>query len=144
MTGKIAGGRRLSGFTLMEVLIALAIAAIIITIAYPSYLGVLRESRRAEALEALMLIQLRQERYRSNNTSYATLAQLGMSATTPGGYYTLSITNPMATGYVAAATAVAGSSQVDDREQGFSCATLQVNQDEPVYAPAGQAACWKR
>lgn len=145
MIGKNASGHRYSsGFSLVEVLIASAIAIIIATVAYPSYLGILQESRRAEALEALMLIQLRQERYRSNNPNYGTLAELGMNTTTPDGYYTLSISNPTATGYTATATAVAGASQVNDRERGFSCATLQVNQDEPVYTPTGQAACWNR
>lgn len=132
------------GFSLMELLMAVAIAAILVTVAYPSFMNVVRETRRAEALEALMLLQLKQERYRTNNPSYATLAQLGISATTSGGYYTLSISSPTATGYTATATAVAGTSQVKDKEQGMSCAVLQVNQDEAVYTPAAQVACWNR
>jgi type IV pilus assembly protein PilE len=145
MLGKNTSVRaRHPGFSLMEVLVAMLITVIIVTVAYPSYLGIVRKSRRAEALEALSLIQLQQERYRSNNTSYADLAQLGFSATTQNGHYALSIANASATGYIASATAVAGSSQVDDKERGTSCAILQVNQDEPVYTPAGQAACWSR
>ncbi len=134
----------LQGFSLLELMIAVVVCAVLATLAYPAFMSVVRESRRAEALEALMLIQLRQERYRASNPSYGSLAQLGMSASTTGGYYTLSITSPSATGYIATATAVAGKSQTKDKEQGVSCSTLQVNQDEAIYTPAAQVTCWGR
>lgn len=136
--------RRGAGFTLMELIFAIAIVGVLTTLAYPNFTQSVRKSRRVEALDALMQLQLAQERYRLNNPSYATLAQLGIAATTPEGNYTLAVVNPLAGTYTATATAVAGTSQVDDRVGSVSCAVLTVNQDEAVYAPAGQSACWSR
>ena len=132
------------GFTLVEILFALAVGAILVMLAMPNFMDSVRKSRRAEALDSLMQIQLEQERYRANHPTFGTLAQLGIEATTPAGYYTLAISSPTASGYTATATAVAGKSQVADKSAGVSCATLTVNQDVPVYAPAGQTACWTR
>lgn len=132
------------GFTLVEMLFALALLGTLVMLALPSFTDSVRKSRRAEALDALMQIQLAQERYRANHPTYGTLAQLAIGATTPSGYYSLAVSSPTASGYTATATAVAGKSQIADRSKGVSCATLTVNQDTPVYTPAGQASCWTR
>jgi type IV pilus assembly protein PilE len=80
--------RKASGFTLVEMMTVLVVSAILITIAYPGFMATIRKSRRVEALDGLLRIQLEQERYRASNTGYGTLAQLGIDATTPGGFYT--------------------------------------------------------
>lgn len=136
------------GFTLMEILIVLVLVSILVSLAFPSYQGVIRKARRAEALETLYRIQLAQEKWRSTRTAYGSLADLGFATTTSSGRYTLSITLPASPGdqtaYTATATAVAGSSQASDTAGSVSCATLTINQDEPVYSPPGQSACWGR
>ena len=132
------------GFSLMELVIAMVVVAVLASLAYPSYLDTVRKSRRAEAIEALQRIQLAQEKWRANNTSYGTLANLGFSTTTSGGYYTLSVSSVTGTGYAATAAAVSGKTQTADKAQGVSCASLSVNQDGPVYSPAGQTACWAK
>lgn len=135
---------RYRGFTLTELVWALLVVAVLAGLAYPSYLDTVRKARRAEAMDGLQQIQLAQERWRADHSSYGTLAQLAIAGTTSGGYYTLSLSGITATGYTAAATAVAGKSQTGDAAQGVSCATLSMNQDGPVYSPAGQTACWVR
>ncbi|HWU68036.1 MAG TPA: type IV pilin protein [Stenotrophobium sp.] len=144
------------GFTLIELMIVVAIAAILALIVYPSYVNSVRKSRRQDAINALNRLQLDQERYRANHPTYGGLADLtsaygtaGVSGTTDDGYYTLTITAPTATGYIATATAVAGTSQVDDSAGGVSCATLSVNQEQPVDSNpvqplSAQKACWGR
>lgn len=122
----------------------LVIVAILAGVAYPSYIDTVRKSRRGEAMDGLQRIQLAQERWRADHTSYGALTDLAIGGTTSGGYYTLSLSGVTATGYTAAATAVAGKSQTADKAQGVSCATLSANQDGPVYSPAGQTACWVR
>lgn len=132
--------RKNEGFTLMELVITLLIFAIICTIAIPSYLSYLLKSHRTDGINALDSIQLEQEKYRSNNSSYATLSQLWGGVTdSPGGYYTLSITNSTSTGYVATATAIG--SQANDTQNGTSCAvlTLTVNGLNTSQTPS---ACW--
>lgn len=57
------------GFSLIELLIAVAIVAIIATIAYPSYLGQIQKSRRADAKSALVeLAQFMEHTYTENKT----------------------------------------------------------------------------
>lgn len=131
-----------TGFTLLELMIVLVVIGILATIAYPSFNDSLRKSRRADGLQALRGVQLAQERWRASHSSYGTLGNLGLTGTTSGGWYTLAVTGPGATGYTATATAVTGKSQTEDRAAGVSCATLTVNQDAPVFTPAGQSACW--
>ncbi|MGH8505408.1 MAG: type IV pilin protein [Stenotrophobium sp.] len=144
------------GFTLIELMIVVAIAAILALIVYPNYMDSVRKSRRQDAITALNSLQLDQERYRANHPAYGSLADLtstygttGIGGTTANGYYTLAITSPTATGYIATATAVAGKSQANDSAGGVSCATLSVNQEQPVDSnpvqPLSlQKACWGR
>jgi type IV pilus assembly protein PilE len=135
--------RQLGGFTLIELMIAVAIIAILATIALPGYLDSLRKSRRAEAFNSMATVQQAQERYRSNNAGYAsTLALLGITSTTstPKGYYTLSVvTEPstIATTYTVSAVAVSGTSQAQDG----NCRRLAVRASGGQISYAGCASC---
>jgi type IV pilus assembly protein PilE len=117
--------------TVIEVLVTMAVLAVIVAIAIPSYQTQQRKSRRSEAFTALSQIQQAQERHRSTRDSFtsnitaapsASVPGLGQPTTTSSGYYTLSIASAAATGYVATAAAVAGTSQANDGP----CATLAV------------------
>lgn len=132
----------MNGFTLMELMVAVVIVGIFSSIALPSFMSTIRKSRRPDAIQALRSLQLAQERWRGNHTTYGTLLELGIAATTSAGRYTIAVNTPTALGYTATATAIAGSSQIADTASGVSCAVLTVNQDVPVFSPAGQVACW--
>lgn len=124
------------GFTLIEVMIVVAIVAILSAIAYPSYLNYIRKARRADAIEALLRIEVAQERWRTNNPTYTTnLANLGVA--TPSGNYGLAIDNgATATAFTARATAQ--NDQVNDT----ACATMVLTGGtNPSRTPA---ACWAR
>jgi len=54
--------RRIHGFTLIELMIAVAILAILAAISYPSYLDFMRKGWRTEARSALMQQMQQQER----------------------------------------------------------------------------------
>lgn len=58
------------GFTLIELMIAVAVAAILATIAYPSYQEAVRRGKRAEGRAALMQLMQQQERFYSQRNSY--------------------------------------------------------------------------
>jgi type IV pilus assembly protein PilE len=64
---------RSAGFTLLELMIALAIVAIIAAFAYPSYMGQLRQSRRAEATVALETLAQGQERFYARFRMYTSV-----------------------------------------------------------------------
>lgn len=112
--------RRRSGFTLIEMLVVIAIGAVLAAIAYPSLAGSILKVRRGDALVALMQLQQAQERWRSNHTRYATLTELGTSTRTANGHYTLSISDASSSGY--SARAVAAGAQASDAD----CAYLQL------------------
>ena len=106
--------RRGAGFTLVEIVVALAIVAILSAIALPQFFESMRKSRRAEGIAALTAIQQAQERWRANTASYTDdLDALRVGAQTASGYYTLAISGNTASGYTA--TATAAGSQTSDR-----------------------------
>ena len=120
-----------SGFTLIELMIAVAVLGIIAAVALPSYNESIRKSRRTDAFTALSNVQQAQERWRANNPLYcdqltaaatASPPGLAQSATTASSHYTISLDGVTATGYAVIATAISTSSQANDG----SCARLRV------------------
>lgn len=75
MRGKTAG------FSLIELMIVVAIAAILAVIAYPSYQNKVYQSRRADAHAMLLDAAMRQERFNTDNNTYTTnLTLLGYTS----------------------------------------------------------------
>ena len=62
------------GFTLIEMMIVVAIVGILAAIAYPSYQEYVRRGNRAEARATMMDIAQMQERYFSSNNTYLAIA----------------------------------------------------------------------
>src|SRR5580704_6781648 len=88
-----------NGFTLIELMVAVVILAIVTLIAVPAYNVYLLKSHRADGINALLSISLAEERYRSNNSQYGSLSQVGGSSTSPQSYYSMSVSSTSATSY---------------------------------------------
>ena len=101
--------QRVRGFTLIELMIVVAVIAVLAIIALPMFVEQLRKGKRAEAIQALSDVQLREEKWRSNNPLYATAASVFLPSTTAAyntglKYYDISIASNTGTGYVITAT----------------------------------------
>lgn len=112
--------RLAAGFTLVELMVVLAIIAIITAIAYPAYQDSVRRGRRAAAMTLVAQEMQAQERHRSNHATYSDTA---LTTTPSGSYYSVSIAADSAspTSYTAQATLVSGTPQSADTR----CSTLQ-------------------
>jgi len=128
------------GFSMMELMIAIAIVAILAAIAIPSYLSYIKSSRRTDAVQTLLSIQLQQEKYRLNNNTYGGLAEVwGGVSTASGGYYSLAISGTSASAYTLTATATG--SQVGDTADGVSCNSIVLTNNNGVVTKT-PSACW--
>ncbi|KPF44649.1 hypothetical protein D621_18730 [beta proteobacterium AAP51] len=132
---------RARGFTLIELMVAVAIVAIIAAIALPAYQSSVIKSRRADAMAAISSVQQAQERWRGNNAAYSTdMGATGLNITSPP-LYTLSLAAPNATansiarGYIV--TAVAQGRQASDAQ----CARMAVRLFEGNLRYAGCGTC---
>lgn len=100
--------QRRQGFSLIELLIALTILAILTAVAYPSYTRYMTKSRRTDGQIALLDLAARMERFYSENNTYvgATIGTGGVltKSQSPEGWYTLRITSQTATSYGLQAT----------------------------------------
>ena len=140
---------RSKGFTLLELMIVVAIVGIIAAIAYPSYLDQVRSGRRADAISTLLSLQLAQERYRAMNVSYiANITDANFNLTvdptnpaqrvSTNGQYRITIGGVTAGAYNFTATPLGD--QAND-----TCGTYQLNQNGPRIGIGGQAtSCWSR
>src|SRR5271155_5071589 len=102
------------GFTLVELMITVAIVAILATIATASYNSQVQRSRRTDARSAVLDLAGREEKLFSTTNAYSAAAlDLGyVSVATPwpisvgSNYYNVSVTVPTPTSYVITATPI--------------------------------------
>jgi type IV pilus assembly protein PilE len=89
------------GFTLIELMIVIAIVAILVAIAVPSYNRHVEKTRRADAQSGLLEAAQTLERCFTRNNTYAGCA---IPTASPDGFYTIAVTTPSATAYTLTAT----------------------------------------
>ena len=107
------------GFTLIEIMIVVAVIGILAAIAFPSYQSQIRKSNRAAAQAVLMDAANKQQFYLTSQREYAdTLAKLNVTPPNDvSRWYDITVTvDPAATPptFVLTATPKAGSSQAPD------------------------------
>ena len=114
--------KQVRGFTLIELMIAIAIIGILAAIAYPSYQNSVIKGNRANAKAFLMDVAQREQQYLLDNRSYATGASaLDDLKLTPipgevSRFYTVAVAavaGPPA-GFTVTATPKAGTKQAPD------------------------------
>jgi len=149
---------KLAGFTLIELMIAVAIVGILATIAATSYQRQVMQSHRTDARTALLDLAGREEKLFSTTNQYSAIPSvLGYGTATtavsfPVGssngtnYYNVLITTPdpgqsaNPNSYTITATPITGSPQAADT----TCTSLTVNQlgQQTATPTANAATCW--
>jgi type IV pilus assembly protein PilE len=129
--------KKFRGITLLELMFVLVIVAILVALAYPSYVEYVRKGKRGDAQHLLLNWAVNQEIFRSNNTTYAAGNSVALPAPTDDNY-TFTATNVGVNTYTLTATAT-GDQVNDEARDGTACNVLTVNQ-AGAKAPA---ACWQ-
>jgi len=126
--------KKSSGFTLMELMIVVAIIGIIATIAIPSYQEFVQKSRRSEAHSGLAKMQLQQEAHRMVNSTFTSSFGSGSNDVhePASDYYTFTMSGGTASAYTL--KAAAKSTQTADT----SCASMTINQ----AGTKTPSSCW--
>lgn len=133
---------RIKGFTLIELIITMLIVALLVSLALPSFRDSVRKSRRSDAMNGILDLQLAQERYRVNNTTYGTLTELGRAdpQSSSDGHYRLTVPVHTTTNYTILATALGD--QAND-----SCGNFTVTFTAGAItktAGGDNDLCWKK
>ena len=124
------------GFTLIEVLITVAIIGILSAIAYPQYGKFVTKSRRADGQMALLQEIQSLERCKATNYSYAAcnLSSGALTGTSEEGNYNMSLVRA-ATTFTITATGTGPQASDDD------CKVMTINQQN-VRTPDESKGCW--
>lgn len=136
------------GFTLLEILIVVAILGILVSIALPAYNDSVLRANRAEAKSELLQVAADQERYFSSFNTYiddatplVTPTVADRDRTTQNGFYVISVgAGASGIGSSFIATATPQGDQTDD-----VCTTLTIT-NTGVRGSTGAAVdeCWGR
>src|ERR1700690_2083940 len=119
------------GFTLIELMVTVAIVAILGTIAATAYTSQVQHSRRTDARSVVMDLAGREEKLFSTTNAYSALASdlgysTGVAITFPmvigSGYYSVNVAAPTASTYLITATAI--NTQAND----LACTSLSIDQ----------------
>jgi type IV pilus assembly protein PilE len=130
---------RARGFTLIELVITIAIVGVLVAVALPTYRDHMRKSRRAEAQAYLMAVAGRQQQFLIDSRSYAAnLATINipMPASVVAAYdVTLVVVGGPPQTFALTAAPKPGTDQVYER-----CGTLGV--DQTGAKTASLSSCW--
>ena len=144
MTMHVVLTRSFRGWSLIELMVVLAVVALLSTMAVATYRSQMLRANRSDGTATLLRIQVAQEQFFVQQQRYADSAELliappaglGFSATSPDGHYTLALVRPTLLTYTITASATSG--QAADIA---ACRVLSIN-EQGIRTPATSSGCW--
>lgn len=140
--------RNVAAFSLIELMIVMAIIAILVGATYPSYTRHVRRSHRAEAVVTLLRIAVEQEKFYSQHNAYATTEQLAARGLgqSEHGWYVVTVApaaDGLNSGFIATAQAI-GVQAIDADCERF---TLDHTGAKDAFlahsSTSNRALCWR-
>lgn len=141
------------GFSLIELLVALAIVGVLAAVAYPSYTEQVRKSRRSDCAGAMASLGNAMERHYTVNSSYLGAADGGADTGTPaifattcpvdGGRATYDLTIQAATASTYTLRATPTGAQADDKCGSFTLTNTGLKGIEGADGGVTWEQCWK-
>jgi type IV pilus assembly protein PilE len=146
-----AKGTSMKGFTLIEMMIVVALIAIVASFAVPAYQDKIRKARRADGIAALSGLQMSMEKFRGNCAffpdGFASTDACGTSSAasdieypsaSPDGNYTISFTSASGNTFVIQADPTGAQAADTDCDP----ISLTVNNSNPKGLKA-PTKCWR-
>jgi type IV pilus assembly protein PilE len=144
LSGYRAGLARVRGFTLIELMVTVAIVGILAAIAYPSYTSYIVRSNRSAAQGYMLELSSLQQRYLLDARTYAAdLATLNSSVPSHvSSNYT--VTTPLKTGTTLPGFTVTATPIGTQLARDTACGTLTIDEAGAKTASGsrGVAGCW--
>jgi len=148
-------GKRARGVTLIELLVALVLLAILAGLAIPSYRGYVLRANRTEARAVLLALATAQEKFHLMCGTYAADLDPGRASDCDGrslrfpasserGYYTIAITAADAAGWTASALPDGAPQSEDDACREFGLDGTGIKSAGDAAGRDSAAACWSR
>jgi type IV pilus assembly protein PilE len=148
--------RSLSGFTLMDLVAALAIAGLLACVGIPSYRAQVLRSHRSDARAALLALAAAEESFHATCNAYAAIlddtsesscgaSSLKFPANVGAGAYGLTVVTSDTNSWTATATAVAGGPQaMDERCRVLELGSAGIRTARGADGATNDEECWTR
>ncbi len=137
--------QRAAGFTLIEVMIVVAIIGILAAVAYPNYTEYVKRGARSDAMAILLDAANKQEQFFVDNRSYADdLSDIGVPSASENGYFTISLQGVTTDTFTIVATAASGPVRGDTECPALTIDELGIRGVNGVTDQARIDRCWER
>lgn len=138
------------GFTLIELMVAMVVLALLLSISVPTYKSQIRKSRRTEAKTAVLDLAGREERLYSVTNAYSQvpsdLGYAASAATFPmnvgNGYFQVNVT-AAATTFTITATAITTDQLLDTACKTFTIVQTGVQTAQNSSSVDNTTTCWR-